>query len=416
MRLNLVILAWPALWALASASGCGEPDTPAPTSSSSGPPPALVELETARAGSLTDGWSFLGQVEPALASELAAAVAGHVLAVNAREGDRVTRGQVLLALDSAKARAELGATQARAQGLENELELARRQLERVRTLSYPTVSEPEKERYEGQVQNLEAQLAIQRAEIQRAQVELSRHTVRAPFAGVVGRRHVDPGAWVGVGQPVLSLVSLDDLEVHVDVSARLGGRLEVGQQARLLGPTTATAEIAGIVGALDASTRTMRVRLSPEDPPPWLLAGLAVDVEFPVTLGNEGGGDAGVIISRDALIQGPLDTRVIKYVDGKAVPVRVEVLATAGKRALVRPMAAEGAAAGSPGDGQDATLGEGDSVVVRGNERLRPGQPLKVVDGNGPAPAKAAQDHPAPPAPAQQPPREKAGAAAGSEG
>lgn len=420
MRLNLVTIAWPALWVLASASGCAEPEAPAPTSSPSGPPPALVELETARAGSLTDGWAFLGQVEPALASDLAAAVAGHVLAVNAREGDRVTRGQVLLTLDSAKARAELTAAQARAQGQEKDLELARRQLERVRTLSYPTVSEPEKERYEREVQNLEAQLAIQRAEVQRAQVELARHTLRAPFAGVVGRRHVDPGAWVGVGLPVLSLVSLDDLEVHVDVSARLGGRLEVGQQARLLGPTAAAAEIAGIVGALDASTRTMRVRLIPKDTPPWLLAGLAVDVEFPVTLGNEGSGDDGVIVSRDALIQGPIDTRVIKYVEGKAVPVRVEVLATAGQRALIRPVAATGdgpgGAAGGAGAGRDAgaSLAEGDSVVIRGNERLRPGQPLQVVDGDGAAPAKAAQDHATPPA-AQSPPK-KAGTSAGTEG
>lgn len=397
---RLLASAWPVLCTLAGAPACTESDTSSrPTTTS--PRPALVELETVRAGNLTDGWTYLGQVEPALASDLATAVAGHVLAVNAREGDHVAKGKVLLTVDSAKVRAELAAARAREQGLDTELALAQRQLERVQTLSYPTISEPEKERYEREVKNLQAQLAIQRAEVQRVQVELARHTLHAPFAGVVGRRLVDPGAWVGAGQPVLSLVSLDDLEIHVDVSARLGARLAVGQHARLLGPTAVDAEIAGIVSALDASTRTMRVRLVPRGEPAsrpgWLLAGMAVDVEFPIDLGGDG--SDGVIISRDALIQSPVGIRVLVYRDGAAVPVRVEVLATADNRVLVRPEtrtgpgastgASPGASTGTGSPDEAARLAPGDKVVIRGNERLRPGQPVQVVERGSAASADA---------------------------
>jgi len=187
--------------------------------------------------------------------------------------------------------------------------------------------------------------------------------VKAPFSGTVSARHVDPGTWVSVGQPLLEIVSLDEIEVHVDVSAELGARLEAGQEAKLVGSSTVAAAVVGIVPALDPATRTMRVRLIPKQRPKWLLAGMALNVEFAVTFAEEG-----VTIPRDALIRGPVSVRVIKYVDGKGVPVEVEVLATAQTHALVR--------AGG--------LAVGDRVVVRGNERLRPGQALEVRESWAP--------------------------------
>jgi RND family efflux transporter MFP subunit len=312
----------------------------------------------------------LGQVEPALEADLAAAVAGHVLSVGAREGDRVRKGARLVTLDSARLRAELAAAKAAEQGLEAELAQAEKQLARVRSIDAragaQVLSAPELERYELDAAKLRADLAVKRAEIRRIQVELSQHTMTAPFAGVVTARRVDPGAWVSVGQPVIGLVQLDELEVLVDVSAELGRRVSVGETARLLGKPAVEAEIAGVVGALDRETRTMRLRLVPRSHPPWLVPGMAVDVQFDVTLDGEG-----VTVSRDALIRGPVSTRVVKYVDGKGVPVEVEVLATAKGRALIRPMPGEGDAS--------ASLTAGDQIVVRGNERLRPGQALAPV-------------------------------------
>ncbi len=332
------------------------------------PPPVLVELAAVEAGDLVDEWTFLGQAQPALSAELAAAVAGHVISVGAREGDSASKGQTLLTIDSAKIRAELAAAQAQERGLVTELELAKRQVERVSKLDYPTISEPERERFELDAARVEAQLLARKAEIRRLQVELTRHTVKAPFAGIIAARVVDPGAWVSAGQTVLTLVSLDQLEVHVNVSAELGGRISVGNSVKLVGPTTAEAEIAGIVGALDTATRTMLVRLVPKERPSWLLSGMAVDVAFPVSLAGRG-----VMVPRDAIIRGPVESRVIAFVDGQGKPITVEIVATTGDKALVR---AQG-------------LAPGDRIVVRGNERWRPGQPMKT------APAAGQPDNPA---------------------
>ena len=386
----------------------GKPGGPARAGGSSGPsagkgpPPARVELATAEAGDLTDGWTFLGQVQSALSAELAAAVAGHVLSVGPREGDRVTKNQVLLALDSAKVRAELDAVRAREAGLVTEVELAGRQLKRVSELSYPTVSDTERERFELDLAKVEAELAIQRAELRRLQVELARHSVKAPFGGIVTARQVDPGAWVSVGQPVLTLVSLDELEVHVPVSAELGRQIAVGGQVRLLQPRADAgslasapgesggeargersgksrgasssaraigAEIVGIVQTLDSATRTMLVRMVPAERPSWLLAGMAIDVEFSVSMAGRG-----VLVPRDAVMRGPVESRIVVYDAGQGRSVTVEVLATAGERMLVR------------GDGLEV----GDQVVIRGNERWRPGQPLQAGSGGEGSAGKSA--------------------------
>lgn len=344
-----------------------------------GGPPALVELAVVAEGTLTDGWTYLGRVEPALATELATAVSGHVISVKVREGDRVAAKKSLVLLDSAKIRAELAASRAREQGIDAELAHAKKQFERVAELAYPAVSEPERERFQLDIAKLEAQLAVQRAETRRLQVEFDRHSLEAPFAGVVSARHVDPGAWVNAGTPVLGLVSLDELEIHVDVSADLGSRLKVGQTAALRGPGKVSAEVVGVVGVLDAATRTMRVRLIPTDPPAWLLGGMAVDVEFAVTLDSSLLGAEGVLVPRDALVRGPVRTRVIKFVPGEAAgadkpsatggaqAIYVKVLATAKDQALVHP------------EPDEPPLVVGDRVVTRGNERLRPGQTLRIT-------------------------------------
>ncbi len=348
--------------ALALAVGCSKTEAPAQAKSSSGgPPPAVVQLGTVGAGELTTGWRFLGRVEPSMAAEVAAAVDGHVRAIKVRVGDAVASGDVLVSLDANRARAQLEAARAREAGLQTELAHAERELERIKKLDYPTVSEPERERYQLTVDSKRAALMSERAEVKRLQVVVSQHTLRAPFAGVIRARHVDPGDWVSVGKTVVEVVALDAPEIHVDVSAAVGANLHRGDKATLVGPTPAAATIAGIVPALATDTGAMRVRLEPTERPDWMIAGMPIDVEFQLAMKLASGG---VTVSRDALVRGPVDVRVIKAVDGTGVPVTVEIIASSADLALVR------------GDG----LAAGDKVVVRGNERLRPGQPLQVKE------------------------------------
>ncbi|MEZ4265303.1 MAG: efflux RND transporter periplasmic adaptor subunit [Myxococcota bacterium] len=395
LQFHHVVLAAIALMGLGlAAPGCGaEPDeaTAAPPAAPSGPPPALVSVAVVRDGGLGDHVRFLGQVEAVSRADIAAGTDGRIVAIAGREGDRVERGQAVVTLDEALIRAEDEAARAEKSSVRAQLTQARRQNERVKKLSYPVVSEPEQERYALDVATLSAQLAVLTARSEQIAVRRERHQVKAPFSGVITRRMVDPGTWIVAGMPLLSLVSVDDVEVLVDVAAGLRGQLEVGGSARAMTSPPVDLRIAGVVPALDPSTRTLRVRLvpaaSPAAQPPApaddaaaaaaesapapsknpdaasllakLIPGLAVEIEFPRRLEA-----AGVVVTRDALVAGPVETRVMKVVDGKAVPIAVIVLGTSGDEALVS------------GEG----LAVGDTLVTRGNERLRPGQPVTVTE------------------------------------
>lgn len=318
-----------------------------------------VKTVKARAGSLDSKIRFFGNVESALSTPIAAALAGTVDAVHLREGDRAKQGFTMIDLDARRVRADLKAAEAVARRSAAQLEQAKRQADRVNKSS-AALSEPERERYRLDVEVLEAQLAGDQAAAQRVRVDLSQHRIAAPFSGVVKARLVNPGAWVRAGDAVLELISTEELQVMVDVPVESGRGLEVGKPATILsGDLSAEAVIAGVVPALDASTRTMRIRVELAkdiEPPSWLVPGLAVDVELALAI--EG---AGVLLPRDALIRGAVGTRIVKVEGDEGVPTPVQLLGSTEDEVLVKA------------DG----LKPGDIVMTRGNERYRPG--TKVI-------------------------------------
>lgn len=331
-----------------------------PGADQSGPRPVRVEVATVRVGRLDSKLRFLGNVQSAMSTPIAAAVAGTVDTVSVRAGQAVAKGALMIELDARRIRADLNAAQALAQRTEAQLAQARRQSERIRD-SGASLSAPERERFQLDVAVLEAQLASERAAAQRVRVDLSQHRISAPFAGVLKARLVNPGAWVKAGDPVAELVSTEELEVLVDVPLEAGQGIRPGDSARFLrAGKSAAATVAGVVPALDASTRTMRLRLEIADgvvAPSWLIPGLAVDVELRAVVEGEG-----VLVPRDAVIRGPVENRVIVVRGGAGVPVSVELLGATAEEALVY---AEGIAAG-------------DQVMTRGNERYRPGSPVII--------------------------------------
>ncbi len=322
------------------------------------PPPAPVEVAEARTGDLALERTYLGIVRSRGRAELAAGADGEVLEVTVREGDRVAAGDVLLRIDAGLARASLTAAQATERRQAAEREQAARDAERFAAAGPTAVSRTEIERAATAADSLTAQREAARAEVARARESLDRHRVLAPFAGVIASRRVDPGDWVSSGSPVLELVADDGTEVLVRVEPALLDDVAVGAEATLTrGDRSAAARVVGVVPALDPVTRTAQLRLAPVEPAAWLLPGSTADVRLPIVHGGDG-----LLVPRDALVPGVAQTRVVRVVDGAAQPMVVEVVELGRADARVR------------GEG----LAAGDVLVTRGNDRLRPGQPVRV--------------------------------------
>lgn len=349
------LLAW-LLLPLAVALGCAAEASEA-AEQREDPPAAPVALGEARGGSLEMAYPVLGEVRAVLHAQLAAGEAGEVQQVPVRAGDRVRKGDLLVEIDPSVVRARIRAAAAQGRQVAAELEQAERDTERLEEAGGRLVAEREIE----QARAVQAQLEGRKAELaavaQENRAILSRLRVTAPFDGQIMDRTVDPGDWVNTGDPVVELISQDELEVRVQAPARLASHVDEGDRALVTKDTRKVeAEVRGVVRALDRNTRTTRVRLAPLQTAPWLMAGTAVEVVFSVLREAEDG----VVVPRDALVKGAVGTRVVRAVDGRAEPTPVTVVATSESEALVT------------GEGLTSDA----QVVVRGNERLRAGQPI----------------------------------------
>jgi membrane fusion protein (multidrug efflux system) len=350
---------WLVVALLGGALGC-EGAAPAKTGAN-GPPPARVWVGTVRSGSIQAEWSFLGDVTALQHARLAAGASGEVRRVVPRVGDRVKQSDLLVEIDPSLAAARVRAASASKEAGAAQYERAERDAERLSTAGPDIAAAAEIEQATSERKRAEAERRRAKAAEAEARAELGRHRVVAPFDGVVAMRSVDPGDWVDPGVQVIELVDDRGVQVLASVPPEVSRFLAKDDKATLAyRGETMPATIRGIVPALDSESRTVRLRLTPDDTAVWLLPGAAIDVVLAVERSEEGA----LVVSRDALVYGIAKMQVVKSVDGVASPVPVEIIARGRDEVLIR---AEG-------------LAEGDTVVTRGNERVFPGQPLIVLE------------------------------------
>lgn len=128
----------------------------------------------------------------------------------------------------------------------------------------------------------EAQLDAARAALKRMQVEIDQLTVRAPFDGTISARHVQLGAFLGIGDPVVTIVDQDPILVVGNVSEREVGRISIGSNA------TATLvdgrEVEGNIGFIsptaDEATRTFRVEVRVPNPEGTIRDGITAEIRL----------------------------------------------------------------------------------------------------------------------------------------
>ena len=349
---------WLLLAVLLTAIGC-EGEAPAKTGPN-GPPPARVSVGQVRAGSVSAEWSFLGDVRALKRAQLAAGASGEVREVRVRVGDRVRAGELLVEIDPSLASARVRAAEASKTAGAAELERAQRDAERLRGAGPDIAALAEIEQATSEQKRAAAERKRLRAAEAEARAQLGRHRVRAPFDGVVVNRLVDPGDWVDPGVEVIELVDDTGVEVLVSAPPELSPYLEPGDKALLrYGSASMAATIVGVARALDEESRTIRLRLVPDETAAWLLPGSAIDVLLSVERSEP---DA-LVVSRDALVYGIADIHVVKVNEQLAELIPIDIVARGRDEVLVR----------------GETLQAGDTVVIRGNERVFPGQALTIV-------------------------------------
>ncbi len=341
--------------------------------------PVFVELDEVKRVALTQTVPVLGRMVPRQTGVVAARIAAPVARMNVQVGDRVATGDVLAVLVSnalhwqRELRAgEVAEYEGALASAKAKLAKARNELRRIKDLRRSAAfSRSRFEDQQREVENLEGESVKATAKLRQAQAnlklaEINRKNaeIRAPFPGVVIRRHTVSGAYVGVGAPVVTLLHDAELEIEVDApSSRLGG-LKPGAVivVEFEDKKPRQAVVRAVVPDENPLARTRAVRLTPGEPMRRVnaAANQSVLVRIPVGARREA-----LSVHKDAKLQRNGNTVVFVIKDGQAELRRVRLGKAVGGRFEVL----EGLAAG-------------ELVVVRGNERLSDGKRVRIK-GNG---------------------------------
>lgn len=210
------------------------------------------------------------------------------------------------------------------------------------------------------VETLRAQVAQAEAAVQLIQTNIDNSVIKAPISGEVSMRMVEPGEMASAGYPLASIVNIDNVKVVIDVSEEEINQIEDGQEAEFDVDALENEEpligIVSIVPPASNPTRLFQVKIDIENPEHKLKPGMFADVDI-------------VTGTRKNVVVAPKDSILIKkhgniaYVvkDGKAEE-RIVKLGV------------------SNGENVEITKGlkEGEQLVVKGQNLLKEGTPVKI--------------------------------------
>jgi len=352
------------------------------------PPATPVGVDTVSREPMNQTVPVIGRFVARQSGVVAARAEGPVETVAVRVGDRVGAGENLAVLNQDRLRArfqqaeaEIKEYQARLATAQANQTFARQELDRLEQLrgsaafAQSAFDQRVQELNTARAAILQAEAQIARAEVslELAAIELNDGTVLAPFPGVVTERYINEGGWVAVGDPVVRLLNDRDLEIEADVpTERLTGLREGAEVLALMdNEAEFRATVRAIIPDENPASRTRPVRFVPTVD--WTDARAATNQ--PVTLLIPAGAEAEVVtVDKDAVLRRGEQALVYVVEEGAAQIRPVQLGEAVGSRFQVL-------------DG----LAPGDVVVVRGNERLRPGQQVSYPGQPENAQASATQ-------------------------
>lgn len=320
--------------------------------------PALVRLAEAETILMAPTMQVAGTVVSRSDAYLSAEVEGRLQRV-ADVGSAADAGEVLaeiedttLRLRARELRAEVSRAEAQLRFLDNELGRLNTLLER----NLASTTQIEQTRSERDV--AAADLEVARSRLEQTNDQLERTRMRAPFSGIVAERLTQAGERVAVGTNVLRLLDQDSLEVVARAPLDYYGYVRPGDGLAMI---AGTREIAGtlrtVVSVGSESSHVFELRLDVSDPLP---VGQTVRVTIPMADVREV-----LAVPRDALVLRGDGTSIF-IIDDENKARRIRVMTGIGSGDMIEVQ---------------GPVQPGDKVVIRGNERLRAGQDVQVLEG-----------------------------------
>jgi membrane fusion protein (multidrug efflux system) len=327
----------------------------APVARNAGVPVEVSKIERATVNEEVEALGTLAADESVV---IAPEIAGRVIALGFKEGERVEKGQLLVKLDTAILDAELKQQQA-------DLGLARDTFERNRSLSQRGVGT------QVALDEASAKLASAEARVQLSQAKLAQSAMMAPFHGVVGLRSVSVGDYVSVGKQLITLTNIDPIKVDFRVPEIFLAQVKLGQSISIKVDAVPGKEFQGRIFAVDpvvdVNGRAIKLRATVPNADLVLKPGLFARVTIVVDRRENA-----MLIPESAIVPDGIGKIVYVVDNGKAKRVAVELgKRLPGKVEIVKGLTPEMV------------------VISSGQMRLRDGSTLAIKNAQPPVQTSA---------------------------
>ena len=324
-------------------------------------PPASVVVSQVVKETVAETQSVIGTLFYNRTSEVSSEVTGLVEKVLVEKGDQVQEGDILVRLDTKLLDSDIALKKTRISQNELRMENTRKHFNRLEAL-YKESGVSEKDYDDALFTFQDAQLEKQAREQELANllIKKERSVIRAPFNGIILSKGVDTGAWVQQGKKLVAVGSSDDLFVRAPIGESMLRYLQKGKELSVT-LNAFEREVQGVVEAIDpmADVKTKTIFVKIRIPAQEIVAeNMSATVQLPASTKKELS-----IIPRVAVIKFQGKDFIYTIKDDKAAIVPVHIVAFMGEKVGV----------------DSPHIVAGMPVVIEGNERLRPDQPVRVT-------------------------------------
>ena len=349
-----------------------------------GAQPMRVNSAGVTRADIAEQLQIVGNLTGAATVEVAPKINGRLSRLDLRLGDRVTRGQEVARVEDDELRQQVNQAEAsyevaRATVRQREADLLLAQTTRDRSqslFSRALVSRQELDDAEARYQAATAQLDLARAQFDEAgarleelRINLENTVMVSPVDGFVGRRYLDPGAYVTSNTAVVSVVDISLVRLVANLVERDLRLVEEGVRARIevdaFPEESFDGRVARIAPVLDPATRTAEIEIEVPNRDSRLKPGMYARVSLVV--GNK---SQALVVPREAVVIRTSARGVFRVEAGGGAPTAQFVSLVTGLEDELYVEVVDG-------------LSEGDQVVTTGAAGLQHGDPILLADAGG---------------------------------
>lgn len=323
---------------------------------------SLVETTKLIKGEVNPLQEFIGTVQFDKSSLLAAQNEGVVKSISFEVGDIVKKGKTLVQIDADVLNSQIKAARANLKAARDEEKNSSKDYIRYKKLLQSksiTQKEYDDALLKKNSSNSNAQALS--ARLKELQIQSYKKSIKAPYSGTITQKKINLGEWVDAGTPIAMIVDTSKAEITFNIPLNVFEGLKKGEVYKLnIGDKTIDAVLSATIPSGDKLTRTFPIKFKANVENMFVFNGQEAKVSL-----SKNAKKISLLVPRDAVIKRFGQTVIFSINDKMlAQMIPVQVVGYDGKKVAI---SANG-------------LVEGMSIVVKGNERIFPNSPVKIIN------------------------------------